>query len=168
MIRRAESADAGRIADIQINGWRNAYRGMVEDTVLFKKLSIPAKALALEAVLQEGAEEWYVYEEDEIVKGILLIGKSRDEDLPDAFELWCIYVDHFMLRSGIGKSLLDFCESTARSRGFRSVILWVLEKNVIGRNFYEKYGYRVEGKKQDIEKLKVTEVRYIKEFNLEL
>jgi hypothetical protein len=41
-------------------------------------------------------------------------------------------------------------------------MLWVLKENTIGRNFYEKNGYMPEGKEQDIEKLKVTETRYIK------
>ena len=164
MIRKAISDDAGRMADIQINGWRNAYRGIVSDDILFAKLNIEKKTTALKKRVEEGVEEWYVYEDSGIVKGILLIGQSRDEDMHDAFEMWCVYVDHFMLREGIGSKLLAFCESEALERGFKRLVLWVLEKNNIGKDFYYKNGFSVEGKSQVLDNLKATEIRLVKQL----
>jgi len=162
VIRRAVPEDAGRMADIQINGWRNAYRGIVSDEILFGKMKIEKKTNALRKTLEEGNEEWYVFEDNEILKGILLIGKSRDDDIQDAFEMWCIYVDHFILREGIGYKLLLFCEEIAVERGYDIITLWVLENNRIGKNFYLKNGFKEEGKSQDLENIKATEIRLIK------
>ena len=164
MIRKATVSDANRIAEIQISGWRNAYRGIVDDKILFAKLNVEKKAQSLRKVLEEASEKWYVFEEEEIVKGVMVIGACRDADKPAAFELWCLYVDPFMLRKGIGGQLLEYCENEARSGGYRENILWCLEKNRIGTSFYEKNGYCRDGKAQEIENLRATEIRYRKEL----
>jgi ribosomal protein S18 acetylase RimI-like enzyme len=165
MIRRATPEDAGRMADIHINGWRYAYRGIVSDGILFVKMNVENRTNALKKIIEEGVEEWYVLDDNEILKGILLIGASRDNDIQDAFEMWCIYVDHFMLREGTGNKLLTFCESEAAKRGFSKIILWVLEKNHIGKDFYLKNGFIEEGKSQFLENLKATEIRLMKNID---
>ena len=162
MIRAASVEDSSRMADIQIFGWRNAYRGIVDDEILFKKLNIEKKSLMIKKIIEEEKEEWLVYEDNGIIKGMMIIGKSRDEDKKDSFELWAVYVDPLMLRSGIGNKLLKYCEEAAKSRGYNENILWVLERNVIGRNFYEKNGYSFDGTKKMIEKLNAIEIRYSK------
>ncbi|SLM18451.1 conserved hypothetical protein [uncultured spirochete] len=164
MIRKATVNDASRIAEIQIFGWRNAYRGIIDDKILFAKLNIEKKSQSLRKVLEEGTDEWYVFEEKEIVKGAMVAGKCRDADKPEAFELWCLYVDPFMMRKGVGSQMLEYCEKMARDRGYKENILWCLEKNGIGTGFYEKRGYRRDGKAQEIEHLKATEIRYRKEL----
>ena len=164
MIRKAELEDSSRIADIQVFGWRNAYRGIIDDFILFNKLNIEKKSQSIRKVLEEGKEEWYVFEEESIIKGIMIIGKSRDSDKAESFELWALYVDPLMMRQGIGSQMILYCENEAREKGFRENLLWVLEKNKIGIGFYEKNGYRKDGKVQEIEKLKATEIRYRKEL----
>ena len=94
----------------------------------------------------------------------MIIGKSRDSDKAESFELWALYVDPLMMRQGIGSQMILYCENGAREKGFRENVLWVLEKNKIGIGFYEKNGYRKDGKAQEIEKLKATEIRYAKEL----
>ncbi len=164
MVRKVNPTDASRMADIQIFGWRNAYRGIIDDKILFSKLDIEKKAKSFRASIEEGKELWYVYEEDDIIKGMMCFGNSRDEDRADSFELYCIYVDPLMLRQSIGKQMIEFFEAEAKAKGFNKVILWVLEKNQIGVNFYEKNGYRFEGKRQNIEQLNAVEIRYYKEI----
>jgi ribosomal protein S18 acetylase RimI-like enzyme len=164
MIRKAKAEDSSRIADIQVFGWRNAYRGIIDDQILFTKLNIEKKSQNIRKVLEEGKEEWYVYEEESIIKGMMIIGKSRDNDKLESFELWALYVDPLMMRQGIGSQMVLYCENEAREKGFKENVLWVLEKNKIGIGFYEKNGYRKDGKVQEIEKLKATEIRYRKEL----
>lgn len=164
MIRRARPEDASRIADIQIFGWRNAYRTIIDDKILFSKLNIEKKAQSVRKSVEDNIEEWLVFEEDEIVKGMMVIGKARDEDKQNSFELWCIYVDPLMMRQGIGKQMLDYCENEARRRGYGENTLWLLEKNKIGKSFYEKNGYKADGKRQELEKLSAYEIRYCKQL----
>jgi len=164
MIRKANSNESSRIADIQIFGWRNAYRGIIDDEILFKRLNIEKKSQMVRNVIEEGIEEWYVFEEDNIIKGMMIIGNSRDEDKEEAFELWAIYIDPLMMRMGIGKQMIEYCENIGRERKYKENILWVLEENIIGRNFYEKNGYEVDGIKKKIERLNAIEIRYCKKI----
>jgi GNAT superfamily N-acetyltransferase len=162
MIRKAKPEDASRIADIQIFGWRNAYRTIVDDKILFSKLNIEKKAQNIRKTIEDNSEEWLVFEKDEIVKGMMVMGPSRDEDKKDSFELWCIYVDPLMMRQGIGKAMLQYCEQEARTRGYKENALWVLERNEIGKSFYEKNGYKADGKRQELANLHAYEIRYCK------
>jgi ribosomal protein S18 acetylase RimI-like enzyme len=164
MIRKADIDDSSRIADIQIFGWRNAYRGIIDDEILFKRLNIEKKSQMIKNVLEEGKEEWFVYEDNGIIKGMMILGKSRDGDKKDAFELWAIYVDPFMMRNGIGKTMIEYCEEIGQKRGYKENILWVLEENNIGRKFYEKNGYKKDGSKKTIEKFNAVEIRYCKKI----
>ena len=164
MIRKAETKDSSRIADIQIFGWRYAYRRIISDVVLFSKLNIEKKSQKVRESIEENKEEWYVFEEEEIIKGMMMLGPSRDKDKVESFELWCIYVDPLMLRSGIGHKMLEYCENEAKKRGYKENMLWVLKDNKIGKSFYEKNGYMPDGKEQLIETLDVLETRYIKEI----
>ncbi|MEN6382434.1 MAG: GNAT family N-acetyltransferase [Rectinema sp.] len=164
MIRKSRPEDASRMADIQVFGWRYAYRTIVDDRILFSKLNIEKKAQSIRKTIENDTEEWLVFEEDEIIKGIMVIGRSRDEDKKDSFELWCIYVDPLMMRQGVGREMLEYCENEARRRGYRENSLWVLERNTIGKNFYEKNGYVADGKRQELEKLHAYEIRYCKQL----
>ena len=114
-----------------------------------------------ENAIRDQTDETYVFD-DGIVKAILTIGICRDTDKPKSFELWGIYVDPFMQRQGIGSIMITFCENKAIERGFNEVCLWVLEKNVKARLFYEKFGYFPDGTKKHIEFLEAMEMRYSK------
>lgn len=164
MIRHATVGDSSRIADIQIFGWRNAYRGIIIDIILFNNLNIEKTSKSIKESIENKKEEIFVFEEDEIVKAMMIIGKSRDYDMQNAFELWCIYVDPLMMRSGIGSKMLEYCEKEACDRGCNMNMLWVLTRNIIGRSFYEKNGYCTDGNKKIIERFGVEELRYVKQM----
>ncbi|HNW44156.1 MAG TPA: GNAT family N-acetyltransferase [Elusimicrobiales bacterium] len=170
MVRKAVVADAQRIAEIHISGWRTAYRGILTDAFLFDKLNVERRAKNLQKELADGAQEHYVAERDGQVSAFMAIGESRDEDKRGAgsLELIAIYVDPKLKRSGLGHELLEFLESEARRRGYKEVSLWVLDLNAAGRSFYEKNGYSRDGAIKTLERLcspngaPVEEVRYIK------
>lgn len=169
MHRRAQLDDAGRIAEIHVFGWRCAYRGIVTDDVLFGKMRVAAsaerwrKSLTAEAETAAGAGETWVVETDGIIRAFMTMGDTRDPDRDGtSFELWGIYVDPAFLRSGFGGGLIELCEDEARRRGRKEVLVWVFERNPGARAFYEKHGFRAEGKTQVIENLGAVEMRYVK------
>lgn len=162
-IRRAVYADAPRLAEIHIMGWRNAYRGIVKDDYLFGRMRVEKGIARFRTMLAEGTEETYVAEAEGIAYAFMTIGDSRDADRGrDSFELWGIYADPFLMRAGAGSALLAFCESEAEKRERREILIWCFEKNPIGRAFYEKHGYVPEGKSQVIEFFGEAEMRYVK------
>lgn len=170
MIRRAEVRDAERLAEMHIGGWRHAYRGIIADTFLFGKLDVCRRAGNIRKEIEQGPGEHYVAERGGVAAAFMVIGPSRDEDKRGGgnFELWAIYAEPALKRSGLGGELLAFCELEAARRGMREVSLWVLERNAAGRAFYEKHGYRPDGARKTLERLPsaagapVAEVRYVK------
>lgn len=160
-IRPMELADASRAAEIHVFGWRNAYRGIVSDEILFKRMGVAKSTERFADGICNNAFESYVYE-DGIIKGFMTIGPCRDKNMEDFFELWGIYIDPFMQGQGIGAKMVDFCETTARQRGYKKVYLWVLEDNTDARGFYEKMGYTPDGARQFLDSLGAWEVRYCK------
>jgi ribosomal protein S18 acetylase RimI-like enzyme len=170
MIRKAVVEDAGRLAEMHIGGWRHAYRGIIADAFLFGKLDVCRRAENIRKELEEGAGEHYVAERGGVAAAFMVMGPSRDEDKrgEGKFELWAIYSEPALKRSGLGGELLAFCEREAGLRGMREVSLWVLERNAAGRAFYEKHGYRPDGARKVLERLPsadtgpVAEIRYVK------
>lgn len=165
MIREATAADGNRMAEINVTGWRYAYRNLITDEFLFKTLDIVKRAEFFSKIAGERHQNTtYVFEEDGIVKGFMTIGPCRDEDRKTSFELWGLYVEPFMTRSGTGSLLIRFCEQKARELGYSEVLVWVLEGNAIGINFYEKMGYSLEGARKLLDRHNRYEIRYHKQL----
>jgi ribosomal protein S18 acetylase RimI-like enzyme len=176
MIEFAKPEDAERIAEIQVFGWRSAYRGIVSDHHLFSVLTVAKRAVVFRDVIireeqfrgsvadESGSDQagsTYVLREDGIVKAFLCFGPCRDSDMKGVFELWGIYVEPAMKRQGIGARLVEFCHQEAVRLGYSSIVLWVFRDNNESRGFYEKMGYQVQGSESFMENLETFKVRYI-------
>ncbi len=131
-IRQALPTDASRIAEIIITNYRvNFYPFFHNDAFYFGELNV----LDMAAEYAEGTEELrntFVYD-DGVVKGIIRISGDEIEKL---------YVEPQFQSQGIGAKLLDFAVSTKKAHR-----LWVLEYNIRGIKFYQRYGFRLTGEK---------------------
>lgn len=167
MIRRAMESDAMRIAEMIVFGWREAYFDLIDKKYLFKQLSVGGRFEYLKPVLNSD-HGYYVYEEDEIVKGFFLLGDSREladqceEETLVPLELVALYVEPRFKYQGIGKRLLEACAHLAKETGKSQIKLWVLEDNSSARAFYEKCHFNLSAERKWIESLGVMEVRYSK------
>ncbi len=164
MIREANINDAARIAEIEVMSSRYAYKNVVSDVSLYKDLSVENRIAAISRWISEKIFDLYVYEEDEtgIVKGMMGIGMSGDDDKKDAFELHLIYVDPDFVRTGIGSKMLEFFEEKGREKGCPEFVIWVLEENGMGRKFYAKNNYISDGSEKIFRRWDKKEIRYIK------
>jgi ribosomal protein S18 acetylase RimI-like enzyme len=169
MVRKAVAEDADRLAEIHISGWRCAYRGILTDSFLFGKLRVCRRADNIRKELAAGPGEHYVAERAGAVAAFMVIGPSRDEDKrgESNFELWAIYTEPALKRSGLGRELLEFCEKEAACRGMREISLWVLERNAAGRAFYEKYGYRPDGARKTLDRLSSADASPVVEIRMQ-
>jgi len=86
----------------------------------------------------------------------------RKANSDSAFELWGVYVDPLMKRTGVGRALAAFCETEARARGKSEITLLVLRDNAPARAFYEALGFAPDGKEQFLDALGAVETRYRK------
>lgn len=164
MIREAKVEDAARIAEIEVNSSRYAYKNIVSDECLFKDLSVESRVPVYEYWISQKRFELYVNEDPDtgIIKGMMGIGMCEDEDMDNAFELHFIYVDPDYVRAGTGTEMLKFFEQKVSEKGCSEYVIWVLEENGMGRNFYEKHNYHSDGKDKIFKRWNKREIRYVK------
>jgi ribosomal protein S18 acetylase RimI-like enzyme len=164
ILRSAGPEDAERIAAVHVRSWRAAYRGFVPDDFL-ARLSVADRAAAWREQLVDEAsgQRTIVAQSGDALVGFAAVGPTRDPFAsPGTGEVYAVYVDPDEWRRGIGSSLLTQAVEDLRSRGYTSATLWVLAANDIGRRFYERNGWQMEGARQTypIGEVELEEIRY--------
>jgi putative acetyltransferase len=166
ILRRATADDAPALAKAHVDSWHAAYRGIVPESFL-SGFTEQRRTAGFGQALAAGAEETYLVEQDGEVPGFLTVGACRDSDLDHVRtgEIWGIYVGSRHWRKGIGRFLCRRGEEMLRSRGHSVAVLWVLEKNVQARRFYEAMGYVSDGASKQVNLgTPLTVIRYRKEL----
>lgn len=142
-IREANIDDAFAIAEINYNGWRTNFRGIIDDDFL-DNISLEKKqnrmiefiknknsdSLSLVAVV-DGKVVWFVH-----------WGISRDEIDYEA-EIYAIYIDPDYQWKWIGKNLMDSIIQTPQFKNAKSFYLRTLRGQKQTRHFYEKMWWKV-------------------------
>ena len=165
IVRRAVGGDAQAIAQVGVQGWQAAYRGLLPDEFL-SGLSVDARAVAWGEALErdpEGKAPAWVAERNDRIVGYVSSGPPRDEDVPlPAAEIYAVYVLPEAWRTGVGRTLLAAATAEWRSRRVETMVLWVMEGNTRGRRFYEAMGWVADGGRQEIDLggIAPIEVRY--------
>ena len=162
-IRPVTEDDALAIETIRVRGWRTAYRHVFPAADLDALPIAPERWRARIAVPPPG---WatIVCEDDGDVVGFASTGPSRDED--ELGELYAIYVDPEAWSTGAGRALIESAEERL-AREWPAALLWVLEDNPRGRNFYERAGWAPDGVRKAEERfgVRAAEIRYRKDFD---
>jgi len=163
-IRAATISDAYGIAEVQVAGWKAAYRGLMPDSAL-DGLSVPKREEMWQRILAEQKFQLFVAEQDGRIIGFVDIGSCRDSDaVPGRTgEILAIYVDPNCWHAGIGQGLLGAALSGLKLAGFDEATLWVLDSNSRARVFYERAGFSCDGAtKSEVvgDNVKIQEVRY--------
>lgn len=137
MLRKAETKDISRIAEIIIFTKRVTYRPIFNnDHVSFNVMQVLSEAE--EYAKPNGLDDIYVYD-DGIVKAII---KYINND--GVIEISDFYVDYFFQNQGLGTKILD----EIFSLGY-PVSLYVLDKNTRAIGFYENYGFKYCNEKKE-------------------
>ena len=142
-------------AYVHYQAWQEAYPGLIDQNYL--------DAMS-EQKCEEIAYKWpdniLVAKDGERVVGFVGYGKCRNEDLDNAGEVFAIYVLADYYGKGVGKSLMD--ATLELLKDYRQVAVWVLQGNERAIRFYEKCGFRFDGKSQAITLgTPVTELRMV-------
>ena len=127
MLRRALPEDADTLAGILRAAMRGAMPWLPElhapeeDRVFLREHVLPEK-------------EVWIAERDGVVTGFTALGTRGGDEFMEH-----LYVAPDHQRSGIGTELMERAKER-RPAGFR---LWVFQRNVGARDFYERHGFRV-------------------------
>ena len=119
MIRRAEKEDVRQIAEILVEDWKKAYRGIIEDDYLDsldvdKRYEIEVKRY----------DKYIVACDDNEVVGCAWLEEMDDKDAD--CEIIALYVRYSQRNNGIGKILLDEAKTRFKQDGRKKMIIWQL------------------------------------------
>jgi ribosomal protein S18 acetylase RimI-like enzyme len=162
-IRPARVEDAARIAEIHVDTWRAAYRGLMSDTIL-DNLSVAKRQEFWEQRVRLNQSDVLVAIDEGAVIGWIVYGKSRDTDATaGVVEVYGLYVASTAWRRGAGRALWEEAKRLIGGGAAEVVTLWVLEGNERARRFYEAIGFELdEGRTKQFERedTVLPEVRY--------
>ena len=136
IVRKAEKEDVMQIAEILVEDWQKAYRGIIDDDFLDsmsvnQRYEIEVKRYQKYVVAVDGNE----------ILGYAWLEAAEDEAAD--CEIIALYVRYAKRKNGIGKLLLQHAVKSFQESGKKSMIIWCLKENYESRRFYEKTGGKV-------------------------
>ena len=153
IIRKVSIDDAYEYAVNHIKCWQDAYKGVVPDDYLDNMSDeLEQRAERNKQFLAEPGDcDYFCAELDGEMIGRLVFGKSHDNNKADAGEVHAIYLLAEFWGKGYGKQMMDYALAELTHLGYNEVIIWVFKENKRGRQFYEKHGFRADGKEMELE-----------------
>lgn len=144
-LRRPSLADAGPIAVVHVESWREAYGHLLPDG-FFDEAHAHSRATMWTSILSESRAEWSVQvaEDDGGIVGFAMAGPSLGsaEDVPRLRQLYSLYVLASHHGTGIGQALLDAVLNDGPA------MLWVARENPRAIAFYRRNGFEADGAEQ--------------------
>jgi GNAT superfamily N-acetyltransferase len=157
-IRAAVAGDAVAIARVHVESWRTTYTGIVPDEYL-AGLDEALRAKLWGERLNANTVVLVAECKGKLV-GFADAGEIREAVETCDAELYALYLLKEAQGRGIGSELLNAVAGQLRARQFRSMAVWVLERNP-SRYFYEKNGGRLSKSKViEIGGARLMEVAY--------
>ena len=159
VIRKASPEDACDWADCRISCLQSSYKGIYPDEII-SKLPLE-KEMHIEGyktkLADPGDNEYYsVIHSGEMI-GFLVTDTIKSEIL-------AIYLLEDFWGKGYGKEIMDFAVNELKRTKHEEIIsLWVFEKNIRARQFYERYGFSLHGAKKEINRydISLVQVKYV-------
>jgi ribosomal protein S18 acetylase RimI-like enzyme len=149
VLRPATPDDAGALAQLHVDAWRWAYRGLVDADYL-ASLDPVARTPIWERRLTSALGRTVAAERAGRIVGYVTFGAAQDADAtPAVGQIFAIYTHESAQGTGVGKALMAHALQTLAAEGRTEATLWVLETNALARTFYERGGWRPDGATQD-------------------
>ena len=143
IIRNIEEEDIPSVVDIQINGWKSAYKGIIDDNVL-NSINRDDK---IEKRKKDHKENGFIVAElnNQVVGFCRYIDSNKfTQDMLDIdCELLALYVKPNLKYNGIGTKLFQFVVNEFKSKNKTKMILWCLKDNEPSKKFYTKMGGKI-------------------------
>lgn len=133
VIRQAMQEDAWQIADILVEDWKMAYRGIIDSEYL--------DSMSVEERYPRELQRYQIYRVAAVGKEILGFtwNEMTDDEGADC-EIIAIYIRYAKRKGGIGRTLFRDSVDIFRAAGKKQMVIWCLRENAEARKFYEKMG----------------------------
>lgn len=129
------------VSNIYEQSWKYAYRGIIPDEYLD---GIPSGQWA-SGLNVSGRHSFLLFDNNKLL-GTSSYCKARMDDMNGCGEIVSIYLLPEAMHKGYGKKLMQTVISELERMGYQKVYLWVLEKNISARRFYERFGFILSGR----------------------
>lgn len=136
--------DLSAAAQVCVDSWRHAYRGIVPQRYL-NKLS-PQSWIS---VLKADPAGCLIALLDGKIVGTGYVTFARDEARPDYGEIVSLYLLPEAMGKGIGRQLWQAAAEHCRRQGLTGLCLWTLTANTRACRFYERMGMSPSGRTRD-------------------
>ena len=163
VIRPAQTDDASAIARVHVDTWRTTYTGIIPDEHLSNLSYDRAQANWFGYLSNPESETHAFVAEDETGQ---LVGFASGGPLRERLgnydgELYVLYVLRPFQGMGYGKLLVSRVAHDLTSRGYHSLVIWVLKENPACR-FYERLGgWQIAEKAIEIGGKELIDVAYV-------
>ena len=163
IIREVELPDIQKIAQINVNVWKSAYKGIIPVSYL-DSINYHDNFQAWKHIFNnQGNDELFLVAElkSEVI-GFVWAGPEREKGKQNQSELYAIYIKEIHQRKGVGKKLFTIIFDEFKERRYQTLILWTLKENPY-RFFYESLGGELKStKKEDFKgtKLRLSEYHW--------
>lgn len=131
-----EIKNSKEIANLVISAWRKTYKGLIDENYL-KNLNVKIAKDKWKKEI-EGSNRILIYKENEKILGVIKYGESESE--LEKGEIYVLYVKPEEKRKGIGTKLLNTVKQELLKNNYKKMLVWCLDGNIIGENFYFKSG----------------------------
>lgn len=141
--------------DEEINGkayvhwqaWKEAYAGLVDQDFLNGRTPEMSWQRAKQA-FDNGFSTLVALTGGRVI-GFADYGPYRGDDLTDTDEIYAIYILKEYYGKGVGYALMS--KAVEQLKDCQQVAAWVLEGNERAIRFYTRYGFRFDGRKQELQ-----------------
>lgn len=142
LIRPAEVADAEALGKLHVRVWNETYRGIMPDSLLDRLDAVKSGQTWRERVpaFREKRQTLMVAEAGGALIAFAGCGPRRKENLPSDGEIYMINIVRGAKRRHTGTKLMLGMAEALIADGFKNAGLWVLERNLPARAFYERLG----------------------------
>ena len=136
IIRQAREEDVMQIAEIMVEDWQTAYRGIMDDDFLDSLSAAQRYQIEIKRF-----QKYTVAADNDEVLGYAW-NEMIDDEAADC-EIIALYVRYSKRKRGIGKAIMKNSMDCFRKAGKKSMIIWCLRDNYESRKFYERMGGKV-------------------------
>jgi len=151
VIRRATVEDAAEIANVHLNSWREAYRGLLPQEYLDQlPLTFKGRMISWKQNATDEARALFVAEAKNGIVGFAGFCRARDSSMNEYGEVGAIYLLEKFKGRGVGAALLKMGMQQLMEWNFAKAYCWVLQGNPTIK-FYEKSGAIFNGMEKDDE-----------------
>jgi ribosomal protein S18 acetylase RimI-like enzyme len=158
VVRSATRDDIPGLARVHVQSWLETYGGLVPQEIL-NAITLESRIEQWERMFDQPHGIFVALEDDQIV-GFASCGTAQDFLQADG-ELYTLYLLNSHQHRGLGRALWAAVLGFAQARKWESMVVWVLESNILAQGFYKHFRCKLVDRRVEVVRgVKLPEVAY--------